>query len=32
MIVNGWLNHTRGGRWTEPPINEALRQVAEGGF
>jgi protoheme ferro-lyase len=32
LIVNGWLNHTRGGRWTEPPIEEALRQVAEAGF
>ena len=32
MVVNGWLNHTRGGRWTEPPIEEALRQVAGAGF
>jgi len=32
LIVNGWLNHTRGGRWTEPPIDEALRKVAGAGF
>lgn len=32
LIVNGWLNHTRGGRWTEPPIEDALRQVADAGF
>jgi protoheme ferro-lyase len=32
LIVNGWLNHTRGGRWTEPPIDEALRQVVVAGF
>lgn len=32
LIVNGWLNHTKGGRWTEPPIDEALRQVTRAGF
>jgi protoheme ferro-lyase len=32
MVINGWLNHTRGGRWTEPPVDEALRHVAEAGF
>ncbi len=31
-VVNGWLNHTRGGRWTDPPIEEALANVVEGGF
>lgn len=31
-VVNGWLNHTRGGRWTDPPIEEALAHVVEGGF
>jgi protoheme ferro-lyase len=31
-VVNGWLNHARGGRWTEPTVAEALRQVAEAGF
>ena len=31
-IVYGWLNHTRGGKWTEPPIEEALRAVAAGGY
>ena len=33
-VVNGWLNHTRGGRWTEPPIEAALprsRRRASGG-
>ena len=32
LVVNGWLNPTRGGRWTEPPIERALRQVAEAGY
>ncbi len=32
LVVNGWLNHSRGGRWTEPPVEEALRRVAEAGF
>jgi len=31
-VVNGWLNHTRGGKWTEPPIETALDHVVEGGF
>jgi protoheme ferro-lyase len=31
-IVHGWLNHTRGGRWTEPPIEAALNGIAEAGF
>jgi protoheme ferro-lyase len=31
VIVNGWLNHTRGGRWTEPPIDAALARVAASG-
>jgi protoheme ferro-lyase len=31
-IVHGWLNHVRGGRWTEPPIDAALQQVAGSGF
>ena len=30
--MNGWLNHTRGGRWTDPPIDRALRDVADAGF
>ncbi len=30
-IYNGWLNHTRGGRWTEPPIEETLRNVVAAG-
>lgn len=32
LIVNGWLNHTKGGRWTEPPIDVALHDVADAGF
>lgn len=32
LVVNGWLNHTRGGRWTEPPIEAALAQVQAAGF
>jgi protoheme ferro-lyase len=32
MVVNGWLNHTRGGRWTEPPIDQALEQVKAAGY
>ena len=32
LVVNGWLNHTRGGRWTEPPVDQALARVAAAGF
>lgn len=32
MIQHAWLNHVYGGRWTEPPVEEALRQVAEAGY
>ena len=32
IIANGWLNHTRGGKWTEPPIEETLKRVSEAGF
>ena len=32
LILNGWLNHTRGGRWTEPPIEETLQRVSDAGF
>lgn len=32
LVARGWLNHTRGGRWTEPPIAEALRHVRRRGF
>lgn len=32
LIANGWLNHTRGGKWTEPPIEETLKHVAEAGY
>jgi protoheme ferro-lyase len=32
LIVNGWLNHTRGGKWTEPAMNDALKQVVDAGY
>lgn len=32
IVVNGWLNHTRGGQWTDPPIEEALKRVSDAGF
>lgn len=32
VVVNGWLNHTRGGQWTDPPIEEALKRVSDAGF
>ena len=32
LVVNGWLNHTRGGRWTEPPIEAALARGRGGGL
>ena len=31
-VFSGWLNHTRGGRWTEPPIQETLKRVAAAKF
>jgi ferrochelatase len=32
MVANGWLNHTRGGQWTEPPIEETLKRVSALGY
>jgi ferrochelatase len=32
VVVNGWLNHTRGGQWTDPPIEEALKRIADAGI
>jgi protoheme ferro-lyase len=32
MTTLGWLNHTRGGRWTEPAADVALRNVAVAGY
>jgi len=32
LVVNGWLNHTRGGRWTEPAMDDALQGVVDAGF
>lgn len=31
-VTNGWLNHARGGRWTEPPIDRTLQAVDLAGF
>jgi protoheme ferro-lyase len=31
-IQLGWLNHVYGGRWTQPPADEALRRAVEAGF
>ena len=31
-VFSGWLNHKRGGRWTEPPMDETLRRVAAAKF
>lgn len=30
-VVLGWLNHTMGGRWTEPAADQALRSLAAQG-
>jgi protoheme ferro-lyase len=32
VVANGWLNHTRGGKWTDPPIEHALEQVVAAGY
>ena len=32
FVINGWLNHSRGGKWTEPAMDEALRRVRDAGF
>lgn len=32
LVVNGWLNHVYGGRWTEPPVEEALEHVSRAGY
>ena len=31
-VTGGWLNHVYGGRWTEPPADQALAQLAQKGF
>jgi len=28
IVINGWLNHTRGGKWTEPAMATALTHVS----
>lgn len=32
MIANGWLNHSRGGKWTDPPIEQTLQRVKDAGY
>ena len=32
IVVSGWLNHTRGGKWTDPPIEETLQRVSNAGY
>lgn len=32
MVANGWLNHSRGGKWTDPPIDETLKRVTAAGY
>lgn len=32
VVAHGWLNHTRGGKWTDPPIEAALAGVADAGY
>lgn len=32
VVVKGWLNHSRGGRWTEPPMDETLQRLSDAGF
>jgi protoheme ferro-lyase len=31
-ITNGWLNHVYGGRWTQPPVEHALKEIADAGY
>ncbi|MEM1250151.1 MAG: ferrochelatase [Acidobacteriota bacterium] len=32
MARNGWLNHERGGRWTEPSVERLLPRLREAGY
>jgi protoporphyrin/coproporphyrin ferrochelatase len=32
LVRVGWLNHTRGGEWTSPPVTEALATIREHGY
>jgi len=32
LVRVGWLNHTRGGRWTSPAVADALKLVRERGY
>jgi ferrochelatase len=32
QVSVGWLNHTRGGEWTKPPVQEALAALRTQGF
>lgn len=31
-IMHGWLNHSRGGRWTEPAIEDTMKDVVARGY
>jgi len=31
-VTHGWLNHTRGGRWTEPAIEDTMKDVVARGY
>ena len=31
-VAHGWLNHTRGGRWTEPAIEDTMKDVVARGY
>jgi protoheme ferro-lyase len=31
-VAHGWLNHTRGGRWTEPAIEHTMKDVVARGY
>ncbi len=32
LVTHGWLNHARGGRWTEPAMDRALLSVVDAGY
>jgi protoheme ferro-lyase len=32
LVVNGWLNHIYGGRWTQTAVEEALAAVSQAGY
>lgn len=32
LVRIGWLNHSRGGKWSTPPVHDALRLIHERGY